>query len=169
MNNKGLVRTSEKKEVLGFTLVEMLVVVAIIAILSSVFLIGLRGFRGSAYDARRLSDLQKVQSYLELYYNKNRTYPSATDWTELEKELGGSNGVGINSLPKDPIASGKYYYGYCNDGQGYALGVKLNDPNSSVMNDSVGAAELSDCKGNITKVAGVCGNKATDGAYCVKF
>ncbi|MEK7593179.1 MAG: type II secretion system protein, partial [Patescibacteria group bacterium] len=40
----------------GFTLIEMLIVIAIISILASVFLVGLRGFRGGAYDSRRMMD-----------------------------------------------------------------------------------------------------------------
>lgn len=119
----------------GFTLVEMLVVVAIIAILASIFLVGLRGFRGSAYDSKRLADLQRVQSYLEIYYNKNRAYPTGiTTWSgatsgSLENALAQA-GIGVSSLPKDPQFSNdsnkNYGYKSCNSGQGYVISAYIS-------------------------------------------
>lgn len=156
----------------GFTLVEMLIVVAIIAILASVFLVGLRGFRGSAYDSRRLSDLQKVQSYLELYYNKLRTYPTeATTWDgtdSLEAELGAA-GIGVTALPTDPGGL-NYYYQPCRTGQGYLL-VALITSGSKTLDDSAKSEDVgeADCSGGMTPPAAC---KATDvtsklDAYCV--
>ena len=52
----------------GFTLIEMLVVVAIIGLLSSVIIIGLGGSRAKARDAKRISDLRQIQSALEIAY-----------------------------------------------------------------------------------------------------
>ena len=111
-------------------------VVAIIAILSSVFLIGLRGFRGSAYDARRLSDLQKVQSYLELYYNKARTYPDKASYEELMKDDAFLSAIGISALPDDPISGAHYLYAVDIDGQSYILGAILSDPNAAALDES---------------------------------
>ena len=68
----------------AFTLVELLVVVAIIAILASALLVGLGGARQKARDARRIADLRNVQSALEVYYARNNQYPAATDWSGLE-------------------------------------------------------------------------------------
>jgi len=150
----------------GFTLIEMLVVVAIIAILASVFLIGLRGFRGSAYDARRLSDLQKVQSYLELYYNHERVYPSNGSWSEVESAVAASV-AGITTFPNDPIGgdTATYYYAQCAGGQGYVLGAQLSDPKASVMASSVTQDDLTanDC-GSLG--GGTCKD---NGFYCVAF
>jgi prepilin-type N-terminal cleavage/methylation domain-containing protein len=148
----------------GFTLVEMLVVVAIIGILASVFLIGLRGFRGSAYDARRLSDLQKVQGYLELYYNKNRVYPNVSTWAELEDALiDPSDGAGVRSIPNDPlysddIAGSSYKYGVDDsDRQSYVLGATLSNENVGALKESSDLDELT--------FGVVC-----DGAvYCIQF
>ena len=121
----------------GFTLIEMLMVVAIIAILASVFLVGLRGFRGSAYDARRLSDLQKVQGYLEIYYNRNREYPNAASWVELSTALTGDSGAGISSIPNDPLSSQSYEYGVSADLQNYVLKTTLSDPNAKSLDDAL--------------------------------
>ena len=58
----------------GFTLIEILIVVAIIAILASVVLIGLGPTQRSGRDARRISDLSEISNALELYYQSNGTF-----------------------------------------------------------------------------------------------
>ncbi len=135
----------------GFTLIEMMVVVAIIAILSGSFLIGLRGFRSSAYDARRLSDLQKIQGSLELYYNKYGVYPNASqNWDAL---AGALYGVGVTKLPDDPQFSAgvteNYEYGVdeANGLQSYVLRAKLSDTeNKSLDNDIDGIVYGINCE-----------------------
>ena len=127
----------------GFTLVEMLVVIAIIAILASIFLVGLQGFRGSAYDARRLSDVTNIQSKLELYYNQHGSYPATLQDT------------GLGSLPKDPTFSGTtgsgYYYCVNPSGQSYIVGAKLSASNSATKN-SIRAT--TDCGSNVPQSDG---------------
>ena len=59
----------------GFTLIEILIVVAIIAILASVVLVGLGPTQQAGRDARRLSDIREAQNALELFYNKCGYYP----------------------------------------------------------------------------------------------
>ena len=121
----------------GFTFIEMFIVIAIISILASVFLVGLRGFRAGAYDARRLADLQKVQSYLEIYYTKNRAYPNvsattASGWISLQNELVSAD-VGVTAIPNDPLSGSGlyYYYGVDGDLQSYVLGAKLTQGHSA--------------------------------------
>ncbi len=148
----------------GFTLVEMLVVVAIIAILASVFLVGLSGFRQSAYDARRLSDMQKVQTYLEMYYNKHQAYPTGiNDWAGLQTALADpTNGVGITSLPTDPAGGGTYYYSVDAAGQSYVLGAAV----------TAGAAVYKDSLKTLPSgfsPAIPCGDGTANTIYCVKF
>ncbi|MDI6717802.1 MAG: prepilin-type N-terminal cleavage/methylation domain-containing protein [Patescibacteria group bacterium] len=123
----------------GFTLIEMLIVIAIIAILASVFLVGLRGFRGSAYDSRRIADLQKVQSYLETIYTQTRAYPAATSWSDLQTQIVNAN-LGISNVPNDPLSesSGQnYIYCYETAGkQGYILGAVLSTSGHSALKES---------------------------------
>jgi len=60
----------------GFTLIEMLVVIAIIGLLSSVVVIGLSGAREKARDARRVADIRQIQNALEISYDATTGYPS---------------------------------------------------------------------------------------------
>tara|TARA_B100002051_G_C16744745_1_gene646738 strand:- start:6073 stop:6804 length:732 start_codon:yes stop_codon:yes gene_type:complete len=60
----------------GFTLAELLVVIAVISILSSFIFVNVSDSRASARDAQRKSDLRELQSAIELYRLDNGTYPS---------------------------------------------------------------------------------------------
>lgn len=123
----------------GFTLIEMVVVIAVVAILMSIIAIRIgRGPTGQAYDTRRMSDLQKVQTYLELYYTKNRVYPGAniSTWTDLNNTLAGA-GIGINSIPNDPLGAGYgYFYCYSGDYQDYILGARLSTSDHASLRES---------------------------------
>jgi len=96
----------------GFTLIELLVVIAIIGLLSSVVLASLNTARYKANDAKRRTDLQSLQTALELYYNNHGAYPvtggsycgvsaplgcTRTDWIPGLVADGD-----ISALPQDP-------------------------------------------------------------------
>lgn len=51
----------------GFSMTELLTMVAVVAIVSSVSLVGITEFRAKARDDRRISDLKLIQTTLELY------------------------------------------------------------------------------------------------------
>lgn len=53
----------------GFTLVELLVVVAIIAVLSVIGITVFTGVQKQARDAKRKADIQSIQKALEAHYN----------------------------------------------------------------------------------------------------
>ena len=59
----------------GFTLVELLVVIAIIALLSTLSVVALNSARAKARDARRLSDIKQIRTALEMYFDSNMKYP----------------------------------------------------------------------------------------------
>ncbi|MDP3901893.1 MAG: type II secretion system protein [bacterium] len=119
----------------GFTLIELVIVIAIIGILASIVLVGLGGFRGKSRDARRISDLKQVQNALELYFAKEGVYPSSNNWDDLANVLINAT-IGINQVPDDPVNSptNPRHYGYCSEnGSRYVLGAILEDGNNSAL------------------------------------
>ena len=135
----------------GFTLIEILIVVAIIAILASVVLIGLGPTQQAGRDARRISDLRQIQNGLELYFNKCGYYPgdavagscaghahvATTGYnggaTTAKAALTGS-AIGINSVPDDPNSSQHYVYRTDAGGSTYLLEATLENQNNSIFN-----------------------------------
>lgn len=69
---KGMLRKRK-----GFTLIELMIVIAIIGILAAVAIPNFVGMTDEARVARIQSDLSTVGSAMEMYYAKNGSYPSA--------------------------------------------------------------------------------------------
>lgn len=63
----------------GFTIIELLIVVAILGILSAVVLSILTDARLDARDKRRVADLEQIVKALELYHVDNRSYPRESE------------------------------------------------------------------------------------------
>lgn len=105
----------------GFTLVELLVVVSLIGILSTLVIANLNSARERARDAQRKSDLRNIQTALRLYYNDFSGYPASNPTSGgMIVGCGGScswasawvrNGVTyMNILPRDPLSTQSYRY-----------------------------------------------------------
>ncbi|MFC1710222.1 type IV pilin protein [Patescibacteria group bacterium] len=63
---------------IGFTMIELLVVISIIGILATLFLANYNAARTRARDAQRKADLRNIQTALRLYYNDNVGYPASS-------------------------------------------------------------------------------------------
>lgn len=94
----------------GFTLVELLIVIAIIALLATLVIVSLRSAQEKARDAKRVADVKQIQSAAELYYSDNNNYPAPNPntWAQLALDLD----TYLSGLPVDPNNSATSYYGY---------------------------------------------------------
>jgi general secretion pathway protein G len=123
----------------GFTLIEMIVVIALIGILMGVAFPQTTKFLAAGRDTKRISDVSRVvPGYLELYFNQKGEYPSG-NWDSLEEALGsGPQGANVLGNKKLPVATSNSMYCYAptNDNFGYILGVQLEQPNK-VLDDSI--------------------------------
>lgn len=72
------------KSLKGFTLIELLVAISIMAVLSVIGLTTYSGVQARARDTRRMEDLRRITTYLELYYQKEGQYPDAPDTNGTE-------------------------------------------------------------------------------------
>ena len=149
----------------GFTLIEILIVVAIIGILASVVVVGLGPAQKRGRDSRRVSDLRSVQNALELYYGKNGQYPTVGvgSWGEFATVLTGAQ-IGTNQIPKDPTSSRDYVYRVDAAGTTYVLGAQLEDTTGNIMQSSYTGA-LPDT-GTTVPGGAACG---TAGFYCLSL
>jgi len=129
----------------GFTLIEMLVVVAIIGTLASLVAANITSGRVRARDARRKHDLGQVKNALRLYYNDYQSYPANTGddidgcgVTGTSTCVWGSDFTAdttkyMSQLPIDPTNSGNFVYSYIQtkSGEGFELRTYLENESDS--------------------------------------
>jgi len=107
-----MIRKNNKK---GFSLVELLVVITIIAILSVVAYTALGGQTAKARNSKRAQDLGTVQSTLEIYFIENANkYPD--NLSDLVPKY-------MPKIPTDPSsATQEYSYAHDSSFKKYQLG-----------------------------------------------
>lgn len=95
----------------GFTLIELMVTITIIAILMSIAVTAYMSFQKNARDARRKSDLATIQSALEQYHADQLNYPISDDIV-TGFSLMSPDGIRnyLNKIPGDPNGSPQYSY-----------------------------------------------------------
>ncbi len=149
----------------GFTLIELLIAISIIAVLSVIGLSAYSGVQQSARDARRKDDLRSIKVALELYYQRNKSYPM-TDWVFsnaaqpwiplLTSDYISKIPTDILNKDQDPRITGQYGYAYFGNnnvcgtdqpGQFYALVTQLENTTDNQRND---LQNYKWCDGSIT-------------------
>lgn len=110
------------KKQAGFTIVELLVVIIVIAILATLVTTAYNGVQAKARDTKRITDLQAIQDALELYHLDNGGYPDCFGGTykpsanvktpHFSACLGYLSPKYLPSNVQDPINSNSYQYLY---------------------------------------------------------
>lgn len=115
---------------LGFTLVELLVVVAIISILTSVAYVSFNVSQNKGRDAKRKQDLKAVSATLVSYYQDNGVYPgndgdtftsTSTNW------IPGLTPNYIQKLPTDSKQGNLYLYSVGPESKSFVLWALLDN------------------------------------------
>lgn len=103
MYSKYMQRTAR-----GFTLVELLIVAAILAALATITLLAFGNQSEKAKDVERKSDLRQYQAALETYANRSGgVYPVEEDVSNLADLCGD---LRIDNCPDDPDSTNNYKY-----------------------------------------------------------
>jgi len=108
MKNKILTKFN-----LGFTLVELLVVISIIGILTVISASTYSSAQIKARDSQRKSDLDQISKALMLYYADNGVFPAEFPFGNSSVGFTGANAtVYMRQTPSDPKHDAKYTYVY---------------------------------------------------------
>jgi len=91
----------------SFTLIELIIVIAIVIILSATIVISLFTSIKKGRDARRKIDLGQIKGALESFYEDHLHYPLLNNLSEL---LNSNGKKYIARLPTDPKTKLAYYY-----------------------------------------------------------
>ncbi len=133
----------------GFTLIELMIVIAIIAVLAAVGYATYANSQMLARDAKRKQDIRSVQAALEVYYERNNHYPDsvAGNWEKgctdpatcsqgMNWIFGGDYAPYINILPLEANnpANAYQYYGKSSGKTCYELVAPLENDNDADNN-----------------------------------
>jgi prepilin-type N-terminal cleavage/methylation domain-containing protein len=101
VNNKKSKRQKNKKKLFGFTLVELLIAIAVLALLAAVALTVYNGFQRNARDAKRKADVESFAQAFESNYDDHPTV--INHYRQLQ-----STNFATGQIPDDPLSSQHY-------------------------------------------------------------
>lgn len=148
----------------GFTIVELLIVIVVIAILAAISIVAYNGVQNRAKNAQVQADITYVNKKILLYHAENGVYPSTGSTSSVYTDsncsaIADSDGnksanwvPGLTGLPQGPGATGAGLgtagacYAYASDGVEYILSAwnaKRGGPSSDILYRRIGFRELS--------------------------
>jgi len=111
----------------GFTLIELIVTMTVVAVLTTLAMISYGGTNKRARDGRRMSDLQRVAIALEMARQVGGTYP--VEDVDFQAPYLITAGF-LSTWPADPKGY-RYAYNQNNNGYSYTLRAHMEDVGST--------------------------------------
>lgn len=109
----------------AFTLIELLIVIAIIGVIVSISFVSFSNVRQKARDTQRIADIKLLQKSLEDYYRNEGSYPDSL--TPGQSLVGSSShAIYIATIPQNPAPRNdgncpNSEYTYAKDGNSYSI------------------------------------------------
>lgn len=120
----------------GFTLIEILVAIAIIGLLAALTIVSLSSSKAKGRDAARKSDIEDLAQNMELYFGDLGQYPLPIPSGELSPSLDVLvSEEYVGALPEDPLNESLYIYTYKQVGDVYVLSAKVENANRDSQHD----------------------------------
>lgn len=134
----------------AFTLVELLVVISIIGLLSSIAAVSLNSSRVKGRDAKRITELKQVRTALEAYVTDTGAYPTCgqacATYCDCTTVGWGANWANMElkpnymaNMPVDPTNTAAYGYFYA---RGYKATTNCTYVNTNLPTDYILATNL---------------------------
>jgi general secretion pathway protein G len=126
----------------GFTLMELLIVMVILGILTTIVASSFRTSQEKAHDSRRKNDLESMAKALEVYYNDHNEYPASVNGNFSVSNCGSAGDNPCNfggefkdtngtlymaKMPEETTGSRRYYYYSDGQYQAFALYTRLEN------------------------------------------
>jgi len=122
-------------------LIELIIVVGVLVFLVLLFSFSLNTSQQQIKDAKRVADINAIQTAVEFYFNVNGVYPAPTPeqgnaWGDLDELL--TDFLPDGGLPEPPNSTESYVYLYSGvDPQHYVVGAVLEQAgNVNLVSDS---------------------------------
>ena len=138
----------------GFTLVELMIVITIIAILATIAVVSFTRVQKQARDTKRKEDMRSIITALQAYYTEKTTYPVSVTPGAATTALAALRPTYISVIPTAPTGSSgtntNYMYVSDNLGSKYSICADLEAPTASgsvmwkVDSNNTGGYEVAD-------------------------
>lgn len=123
----------------AFTLIELLIVIAVLGSLAGIVVVRFTGAQSAALDTKRKSELRQYQNALEIFATRNNSAYHISTSTIDASSMCTAIGLTSGSCPNDPkSASGWQNYRYQSNASGtdYVLWTRLEKLNTSGVAES---------------------------------
>ncbi len=107
----------------GFTLMELMIVVAVLAILAAILIPNFRGITADAKNSTAKADLRNLKMAVILYQNQFNVLPDDSSSAKFEESLQNYSPRVVDRVPVDPWSpsGAKYQYDVAPDGTTFGI------------------------------------------------
>jgi len=138
----------------AFTMIELIVVIAVILVLTAFTIYSLGPARAKSRDSRRITDANLIMNALDQYYtSKLRTYPTEDTPDSSDSKYHAvkvtANSLSmlsdyLNPIPVDPINDGTHRYIYIYRGDGKKAAVVVDKLESMITRCNTSGTDMPD-------------------------